>query len=209
MKKLLFLDLETTGLDQDNDLILEVAAVVVDLEFPELRVIESRSWVVYLEPEALGKMNAWCLRQHGASGLSSACELSILSLEQVDMDLHRFILKFWPLAPQRGMEEKAVIAGSSIHFDRNFVRRLMPETESLLHYRMLDVSALGIVFLELGHNAELPTPHRALPDCMDSVRELQEYLGAMHHWKVQGAPKPVPQMPTLAKVPEDSSGNTH
>lgn len=175
--KLLFFDLETTGLSRQKDHILEAGAVVT--EGLNLQEVDRFHRVVRTPIQVLTVMNEWCKRQHGASGLVEACMNSSKSkeLSTVDLELRDFILKHWPNAASGNMEDRPQLAGNCVgQFDTVFVDRLLPETNKVLHYRVLDVSSFKIVFAALGQDAEKSTGHRVMSDCEDSIRELKDYL---------------------------------
>ena len=109
-KRLFWVDMEMTGLSEVNDKILEVAAVVTDLELQEL---DSYHAVVFQPPEVLATMDEWCQKTHGQSGLTQEVAGGV-PLEQAEKDLVTFVEKYFPdtrvvrmvpdsvRAPQRG-----------------------------------------------------------------------------------------------------------
>jgi oligoribonuclease len=165
--KLLWIDLEMTGLDPTKDVILEVAAEVTDFEFKTLASYEA---VITHEQEVLDTMNEWCLKQHAESGLLERIKTEGRSEKEVIHELVGFI------AAQFG-SEPAVLAGNSIHNDRNFIKQWWQEVDELLHYRMLDVSTLKIL-MQAKYRVifEKKEVHRAFDDIQASIAELQHYL---------------------------------
>lgn len=167
--KLLWVDLEMTGLEPKTDRILEVAAIVTDWNFTELASFET---VVHQPPKVLEGMDEWCKTQHGASGLTERVqesEVSETDAEDLLLDIIEHIYKD---------DEKVILAGNSIHQDRRFIRKYWPRLEERLHYRMLDVSAWKIVFEgKYRKRFAKPEEHRALGDIRGSIQELQYYLG--------------------------------
>lgn len=172
--KVLWIDLEMTGLDPKEDRILEVAAIATDWDFKEHATYEAvkkvgsnimerrmvgQFWDTYAAVrEALVAQNA-----HGKNGRTVENEL----IAFVD----RHFLK----------DEKIILAGNSIHQDRKFIEQEWPRLNSRLHYRMLDVSAWKVVMEgKYGKRFVKPENHRALEDIRGSIQELQYYLGKVH-----------------------------
>jgi oligoribonuclease len=165
--KLLWIDLEMTGLDVSKDVILEVAAEVTDFDFKTLANYET----LITHPDyVLENMNEWAAAQHGASGLTERVRSMGRSEEEVKHELVGFI------KAQFG-DEPAVLAGNSIHNDRNFIKQWWPEVDALLHYRMLDVSSFKILMQgKYDQQFEKNDAHRAFDDIQASIAELQHYL---------------------------------
>ena len=161
--KLLWIDLEMTGLDPKKDVILEVAAEVTDLDFKTLASYEA---VIKQPEDVLANMNEWSLKQHGESGLTEKIRTIGRDESEVVHELVGFI------KAQFG-DEPAIIAGNSIHNDRLFITSWWPEVDSLLHYRMLDVSSFKIL-MEAKYNIRYTKKdvHRAFDDIQASIAEL-------------------------------------
>lgn len=165
--KLLWVDLEMTGLDANTDVILEVAAEVTDFEFKTLAQYEA---IIHHPDEVLAAGNEWAREQHARSGLTERVRTQGRPERDVVHELVGFI------QAQFG-EEPAVLAGNSIHNDRNFIKRWWPEVDELLHYRMLDVSAWKIIMqAKYGVSFEKKEVHRAFDDIQASIAELQHYI---------------------------------
>lgn len=168
--KLLWVDLEMTGLDTAKDVILEVAAEVTDFDFKTLASYEA---VIKQSDEVLEGMNDWSKQQHAQSGLTERVKTEGRSENEVIHELIGFI------TAQFG-EEPAVLAGNSIHNDRGFIQSRWPEVEKLLHYRMLDVSSYKIIMqTKYGVEYKKREVHRAFDDIQASIAELQHYLQFM------------------------------
>lgn len=165
--KLLWVDLEMTGLEVEKDRIIEVAVLVTDFDF---NVLDSYEAVINQPDEIVSNMNPWAASQHSASGLTAKVRASKTTEEQVIGDIVGLI------KAQFG-DEMAILAGNSIHNDRNFIKHWWPAVDELLHYRMLDVSSLK-VFMQgkYGYVFEKDSSHRALGDIEASIEELQHYL---------------------------------
>lgn len=165
---MLWVDLEMTGLDDQKDCILEVAAVITDYQ---LTPIEEFHRIIFQPTEVLENMNDWCKKHHGASGLTAAVP-SGTPLSQAETELLALInLRFGPKA------EKIVLAGNSIGNDRRFIDRYMGHLAVRLHYRMVDVSSFKEVFRErYGVEFKKQDKHRAVDDVYASIHELKHYL---------------------------------
>lgn len=165
--KLLWVDLEMTGLDPEKDVILEVAAEVTDFNFKTLASYEA---LVKHDDSILDNMAEWPKQQHGLSGLTERVRSQGRPEDEVKHELVGFI------KAQFG-EEPAVLAGNSIHNDRIFIKKWWPEVDALLHYRMLDVTSFKILMQGKYHTEyEKNDAHRAFDDIQASIAELQHYL---------------------------------
>lgn len=165
--KLLWVDLEMTGLDPEKDVILEVAAEVTDFDFKTLASYEA---IIHQSDEVLDAMVEWPAAQHAASGLTEKVRQSTNNEDDV---MHEFI---GFIKAQFG-DEPAIIAGNSIHNDRIFIKKWWPEVDALLHYRMLDVSSFKILMQgKYKQNYTKKDVHRAFDDIQASIAELQYYI---------------------------------
>jgi oligoribonuclease len=169
-KKLLWVDLEMTGLDPLQDVILEVAAEVTDFSFStlasyEARIKQDKDVVV----ERIQK-NIWW-RDYPANRNDFIDKLEEgKSLPEAESELIRLITQHFD-------GELAVLAGNSIHNDRNFIKAYMPKLDLHLHYRMLDVSSFKLLMQgKYGVVFEKQEVHRAFDDIQASIAELQHYI---------------------------------
>lgn len=169
--KLLWMDLEMTGLDPDRDVILEVAVEITDFNFKTLESYESRVRGGS-EQTVLSRMqaNAWWQefpqnRDEFIDKFSESRPLGVVEDELVELVSRHF------------GSEPAVLAGNSIHNDRGFIRRWWPALDLKLHYRMLDVSSIKILMQgKYGVIYAKQDVHRAFDDIQASIAELQYYL---------------------------------
>ena len=163
---LLWLDLETTGLEPQTETILEVATFTAPLEKPfELTPLYEA--VIACPPSVKAGVNTIVRGMHTENGLWEACEKSNLRLRDVDsLDDRSLFMKLRAL--YHG--EKFILAGSSIHFDHAFIEAHWPSVASLLSHRHYDVSAVKLFAQSLGM-PKLPKAeaHRAAADVMESV----------------------------------------
>jgi oligoribonuclease len=165
MQRLLWLDMEMTGLDVNKEVPIEVAAIVTDLNFKEL---ESYHAVIKQPQEYLDRMDQWNTEHHGASGLTAAVA-SGRDPHLVESDLMFLVA--------RHFQEPAVLAGNSIGQDRLFIERYFPKLAAKLHYRMLDVTAWKIMMnAKFSYKYEKKNAHRAVDDIRESIAEMSFYL---------------------------------
>ena len=165
--KLFWVDLEMTGLDVEHDVIIEVAAEVTDLNFTTLASYEA---CIRQSEEVLGRMNEWAMEHHSSSGLIERIKTNGKSDNDVQHELIGFINAQFNGKP-------AVLAGNSIHNDRNFIKKWWPDVDKLLHYRMVDVSSFKVIMqAKYGVIYDKKEVHRAFDDIQASIAELQFYL---------------------------------
>lgn len=169
-KKLLWLDMEMTGLSPAEDRIVEVAAIVTDWDFNELASFESGIHHADALLRRRFKASGWAAEQPGQA--AAMLELSAKSPGEQEVEVQ--LIEF---ASAHFDGQQAVLAGNSIHQDRQFIRRWMPDFEECLHYRMLDVSAWKVVMIgKYGVEFKKQEKHRALDDIRESIAELKFYL---------------------------------
>lgn len=168
--KLLWVDLEMTGLDPAKDVILEVAAEITDFNFKtlasfETNVRQKRDVVV----DRMQKNNWWADYPDNRDEFIKKLDSSPTSAE-VEQDLIALVEEHFGREP-------AVLAGNSIHNDRLFIKQWWPTLDLRLHYRMLDVSAWK-VFMQGRYDVDFEKKelHRAFDDIQASIAELQYYL---------------------------------
>lgn len=167
MNKLFWIDMEMTGLDVEKEVIIEVAAVVTDLNFKELDTLET---VVKQPQKYLQAMDAWNTEHHKKSGLTVKVPNG-MEPDQVEAKLCDLVKKHFP-----DPKDKPVLAGNSIMQDRLFINKYMPEFAQMLHYRMVDVSSWKVIINnKFNYVYEKSNKHRALEDIRESIQELRHY----------------------------------
>ena len=168
--KLLWIDLEMTGLDPEQHKICEVAAIATDMELNQIATYEA---VVRVSDELMqDRMVGEFWEKNSASrDALIAQNASGKPIAEVEQELLAFINQNF------SSKSPIYLAGNSIHQDRKFIEREMPELNKNLHYRMLDVSAWKIYFENaLNRKFTKPENHRALDDINGSIEELKWYL---------------------------------
>ena len=179
--RLIWIDLEMTGLDTINDTILEVATIVTDAELNVLA--RGPVCAIRHDDSVLKAMDDWNRRHHTDSGLWQRVVFSRYSMEAAESATIEF-LKEWV---EQGVSP---MCGNSICQDRRFLHRSMPELESWFHYRNLDVSTIKILANEWLppelREFEKENRHEALADIQESIDELRYFRQFMGEFASQG-----------------------
>jgi len=168
--RLVWIDLEMTGLDCMADHIIEIATIVTDYQ---LEIVEEGPVRAIHQPDSvLARMDEWNTRQHARSGLTERVRQSGTSCA----DAERATLEFLQGHLESG---HSPMCGNSICQDRRFMAREMPALEAFFHYRNLDVSTLkilaGIWAPQVANSFSKAAEHLALADIRDSIAELRYY----------------------------------
>ncbi len=169
-QRLIWIDLEMTGLDTQRDSIIEIATIVSD---SDLNIVAEGPSLVIHQPDAvLDGMDEWNTRQHGQSGLTERVRASRLTTAEAEQQTLSFLRQH--VDPGR-----SPMCGNSICQDRRFMAREMPELEGFFHYRNLDVSTVKILAGLWSPRAldgfQKNSAHLALADIRDSIAELRHY----------------------------------
>lgn len=170
--RLVWIDLEMTGLDPDRDVVLEIAALITDSQLDP--VGEGVDIVVHQPAEALADMVDVVRDMHARSGLTDAVLASTVSLADAEAAVLDLVKQHVP-------EPRTVpLCGNSIATDRTFLVKHMPTLDAWLHYRMIDVSSVKELAKRWYPKAYYGSPqkaggHRALADIQESVAELRYY----------------------------------
>jgi oligoribonuclease len=170
-----WIDIETTGLEPKDHLILELALIITDTR---LEVLDERSWIIKptQADDPLSKMNEWVVKTHSESGLLQLIEAGV-PVAEVEAEVAEIVQKHTG-------KYKPTLAGSSPHFDRGFLKVHMPKLDEALHYRHFDTSVLESAFRMWRSDLAQPrdgrsVAHRALDDIRWSVDCARYYRGVL------------------------------
>jgi oligoribonuclease len=167
---LIWIDLEMTGLNPDQNRIIEIATIVTDKELTVLA--EGPVFAIHQTDAVLASMDEWNTRQHAQSGLTERVRASTVTEAEAEHSTLEFLRRYVD-------QGSSPICGNSICQDRRFLIRHMPDLAAYFHYRNLDVSTLKILarlwMPEVGSRFEKQSVHLALADIHDSIRELRYY----------------------------------
>lgn len=171
-RMLVWMDLEMTGLDHTSDVIVEIATLVTD---DDLAIVaEGPDLVIHQPDDALAAMDPFVVEMHTKSGLLDQIKASTISLEEAGAATLEFVKEHVP-------EPMSVpLCGNSIGTDRRFLAAYLPEIETHLHYRSVDVSSIKELVKRWYPDVDASRPHgagahRALDDIRQSVAELAYY----------------------------------
>lgn len=170
-ERLIWVDLEMTGLDVETCYILEIACLITD---DKLNIIaEGPNLIIHQSDDILENMNKWCKDQHGRSGLTEQSRKSEVTLQAAEMAVLSFVRQHTPPG-------KCPLAGNSVHADKKFLEKFMPEFIKHLHYRIVDVSTIKELCRrwypeEYKEGLTKKATHRALEDIIESISELKYY----------------------------------
>ncbi|RTL02165.1 MAG: oligoribonuclease [Proteobacteria bacterium] len=169
-ENLIWLDMEMTGLSPENNVILEVAVVITDSQLNVLA--ESPSYAIVQPQAELDKMDKWNVNTHTKSGL-----LARIANEGVELDFaEKELLKLLKKYIAKGVSP---LCGNTIHQDRKFIVRYMPQLEEYLHYRNIDVSTIKELakrwYPNIAEGFKKHNKHEALADIYESIEELKYY----------------------------------
>ena len=186
---LVWIDLEMTGLDPDNDRIIEIATIVTDARLNTLA--EGPVLAIHQPESVMERMDEWNRSHHGASGLWQRVRESRTDESQAQRETLEFLAQYVEAG-------KSPICGNSICQDRRFLARWMPQLEAFFHYRNLDVSTLKELARrwhpEVYSSFKKQNSHLALDDIRESIAELRHYREQFLHLP----PQPVTTEPPIA-----------
>ena len=171
--RLVWIDLEMTGLDITKESIIEIATVVTDGELNILA--QGPNLAVHVSDELLNNMDEWNTRHHTASGLVERVKHESVSVAEAEAQTLEFLKKWVP-------EGKAPLCGNSVWNDKKFMEKEMPALVEHLHYRMIDVSTVKELARRWYPHVERyqkKGAHLALDDILESIEELK-HLSLIH-----------------------------
>jgi oligoribonuclease len=168
--RLIWIDLEMTGLKPETDRILELALVVTDHDLAV--VAQAPVWIVHQDDATLAAMDSWNQTTHGRSGLID----KVKAAEHFELEVETAALAF---LREHVPPKASPMCGNSICQDRRFLARMMPTLEDYFHYRNLDVSTLKELCRRWKPDLMKGIPkegkHEALADVYESIAELRYY----------------------------------
>ena len=168
--RLIWVDMEMTGLSPETDRIIEVAMIITDGELNT--IAEAPVWVLHQSDAVLAGMDSWNQGTHGRSGLIDRAKASPHDEAAVEAEALAFLRAHVPA-------RTSPMCGNSICQDRRFLARWMPKLESYFHYRNLDVSTLKELVRrwkpEAAKGFAKEGKHEALADILESIEELKYY----------------------------------
>jgi oligoribonuclease len=167
---LIWIDLEMTGLDTQNDVIIEIATIITDSQLNILA--EGPVLAIHQSDTILAGMDEWNTRQHGKSGLTERVKASSIDEAEAERQTIAFLQEYVPA-------RTSPMCGNSICQDRRFLARCMPQLEAFFHYRNLDVSTLKELVKrwlpKIASGVEKKGTHLAMDDIRESISELRYY----------------------------------
>jgi len=185
--RLIWIDLEMTGLNSQKDFIIEIATIVTD---DDLNILaEGPALAIHQSDEVMAGMDEWNTRQHARSGLTERVRASGVATAQAEQQTLEFLL-------QHVTPNTSPMCGNSICQDRRFLAREMPALEAFFHYRNLDVSTIkilaGLWAPDVLSGVIKTSSHLALADIRESIDELRHYRACFFREN----PRVSPPLPT-------------
>ena len=174
MDWLLWIDLETTGLDCNDCSILQIGCVLTNMDASHQ--LPMHEITLQCDKLKLDSMNEWCKKQHTESGLlkqiesGNGCTLKSAE-QQICLHLNNHVR----------VKDTIFLAGNSVHFDKGFIDKWMPSVASRISHRIVDISSLALICKSLNPHVYHFRPsktnrHTALSDIAESIYEYQYYL---------------------------------
>ncbi|KAK7276606.1 hypothetical protein RIF29_17749 [Crotalaria pallida] len=168
---LVWIDLEMTGLNIEEDRILEIACIITDGNLS--KTVEGPDLVIHQTKECLDKMGEWCQSHHAASGLTKKVLESTISERQAEKQVIEFVKRYIG-------SYTPLLAGNSVYVDFQFLKKYMPELAALFSHVVVDVSSVNALCMRWYPKDKKKAPtkekrHRALDDIRESIEELRYY----------------------------------
>ena len=167
--RLVWIDLEMTGLDPDENTIIEIATIVTESDLSI--VAEGPSFAIDVGKEELAKMDNWNVKHHTENGLLDRIQSDGVSMENAEKQTLEFL-------KEHCSPGQSPLCGNTIGQDRRFLRKYMPDLHDFFHYRSVDVTSIKILarswYPEVGKWRK-NSGHRALDDIRGSIEELSYY----------------------------------
>jgi oligoribonuclease len=165
--KLMWIDLEMSGLEIETNVIIEVACIITNEKLEE---IETYHAIVQQPQKYLDQMDEWNKKTHKESGL-----LDKIPQGKPPQEVEKELVS---LGKKHFGSERIILAGNSVGHDRAFLNHYFKDFSKMLHYRLLDVSSWKIIFKDvLNFKFDKKNTHRALDDIRESIGELKYYMG--------------------------------
>lgn len=167
---LIWIDMEMTGLDPEKERIIEIATIVTDSHLNI--IVEGPVFAVHQSDALLNAMDGWNTKQHHSSGLVKRVQESAVTEAEAEAATLAFL-------KEHAVAGKSPMCGNSVHQDRRFLTRYMPNLERFFHYRLLDVSTIKELASrwapQVYAGLQKDSKHLALSDIRDSIEELKYY----------------------------------
>jgi oligoribonuclease len=172
MDWLLWVDIETTGLDLDTDVILQLACLLTNFDASNHTFI--KEYTIACDAQTLTLMDEWCTKTHTESGLYKAALDSTTTIEQAESNI------IAALNCSISLHDKLYIAGNSVHFDKKFIDKYLPTLSSRLSHKIVDISSIGLLCKNFADLLYTRRPlkkydHTALSDILESIEEYKYY----------------------------------
>lgn len=171
---LVWIDMEMTGLNPEKDKVLEIAVIITDSNLNILD--ESIDIAIKQSRYVLNRMNSWCKKHHGKSGLTERCLKSKVTLNETKRKVLRLVKKYCD-------KRTGVLSGNSVYVDRKYLAKYFPKVDKYLSHRLIDVTTIKELskrwFLNdvaaFQEHKDEDVAHRALDDIKYSIKELKFY----------------------------------
>jgi oligoribonuclease len=171
---LIWLDLEMTGLDPERHAIIEIGCAITDSHLN--LIAEGPAMAIKQPPKVMARMDPWCVKQHGQSGLTQRVQESTLSLAAAERKTLAFLKRYC-------RPGTSPLCGNSIGQDRRFLYRYMPTLNKFFHYRNVDVSSIKELvnrwYPEKYRAPRKQSAHHVTDDIRESIAELKHYRDAV------------------------------